>query len=56
MLSRLQVSNFKAWQETDLKFGKVTGFFGTNSAGKSKGFADQKTLSSIVVTGYQGSG
>ena len=35
MLSRLQFSNFKAWQETDLKFGKVTGFFGTNSAGKS---------------------
>ena len=35
MLNHLQFSNFKAWREADLKFGKVTGFFGTNSAGKS---------------------
>lgn len=35
MLNRLQVSNFKAWKEADLEFGSVTGFFGTNSAGKS---------------------
>lgn len=35
MLKRLQLTNFKAWQEVDLRFGKVTGFFGTNSAGKS---------------------
>ena len=35
MLKRLQLTNFKAWQEADLRFGKVTGFFGTNSAGKS---------------------
>ncbi len=35
MLKRMKIRNFKAWQEADLKFGKVTGFFGTNSAGKS---------------------
>ncbi len=35
MLKRLEIKNFKAWQEADLAFGKVTGFFGTNSAGKS---------------------
>ncbi len=35
MLQRLEVSNFKAWQTLDLQFGKLTGFFGTNSAGKS---------------------
>lgn len=35
MLDRLKLENFKAWREADLKFGKVTGFFGNNSAGKS---------------------
>ena len=35
MLTRVKLENFKAWQEADLQFGKVNGFFGTNSAGKS---------------------
>ena len=35
MLNRLKIENFKAWREADLGFGRVTGFFGTNSAGKS---------------------
>ena len=35
MLNRLEIENFKAWRKADLTFGKVTGFFGTNSAGKS---------------------
>ncbi len=35
MLNRLSLENFKAWREADLTFGKVTGFFGNNSAGKS---------------------
>ena len=35
MLNRLKLENFKAWREADVKFGKVTGFFGPNSAGKS---------------------
>ena len=35
MLTRLRLRNFKAWQEADLTFGRVTGLFGTNSAGKS---------------------
>ena len=35
MLTRLKLENFKAWREADLQIGKVTGFFGTNSAGKS---------------------
>ena len=35
MLNQLTLENFKAWRRVDLRFGKVTGFFGTNSAGKS---------------------
>lgn len=35
MLNRLKIENFKAWRHADLQFGKVTGLFGTNSAGKS---------------------
>ena len=35
MLNRLKLENFKAWREADLTLGKVTAFFGTNSAGKS---------------------
>lgn len=35
MLNRLKLTNFKAWREADLALGRVTGFFGTNSAGKS---------------------
>ena len=35
MLSRMKLENFKAWREADLNLGKVTGFFGSNSAGKS---------------------
>ena len=38
MLTRMKLENFKAWQEADLTFGKVTGFFGANSAGKSSLF------------------
>lgn len=35
MLDRLFVENFKAWRKLDIKFGTVTGLFGTNSSGKS---------------------
>ena len=35
MLNRLKLNNFKAWREVDLALGRVTGVFGTNSAGKS---------------------
>lgn len=35
MLNRLKLENFKAWEQADLTFGKVTGLFGANSAGKS---------------------
>ncbi|MDE2719761.1 DUF3696 domain-containing protein [Candidatus Palauibacter polyketidifaciens] len=35
MLTRLRLENFKAWREADVTLGRVTGFFGTNSAGKS---------------------
>lgn len=35
MLNRLRLENFKAWEKADLTFGKVTGLFGANSAGKS---------------------
>lgn len=35
MLTELKISNFKAWQELDIRLGRVTGLFGTNSSGKS---------------------
>ena len=35
MLNRFKLENFKAWRHADLHLGKVTGLFGTNSAGKS---------------------
>lgn len=35
MLERLYVENFKAWEKLDIKLGRVTGLFGTNSSGKS---------------------
>ena len=35
MLKELQVTNFKAWRELQIHFGKVTGLFGENSSGKS---------------------
>jgi predicted ATPase len=35
MLERLCVENFKAWKKLDVKLGRVTGLFGTNSSGKS---------------------
>ena len=35
MLKKLTLGNFKAWEQVDLQFGKVTGIFGANSAGKS---------------------
>ncbi len=35
MLNRVQLENFKAWREADILLGRVTGFFGANSAGKS---------------------
>ncbi|MCX7066727.1 MAG: DUF3696 domain-containing protein [Methylococcales bacterium] len=35
MLTELHLSNFKAWKELDIKLGRVTGLFGTNSSGKS---------------------
>ncbi|WP_420441492.1 hypothetical protein [Candidatus Palauibacter sp.] len=35
MLTRVRLENFKAWREADVALGRVTGFFGANSAGKS---------------------
>lgn len=36
MLENLRIQNFKSWQDTgDIRFGSLTGFFGTNSSGKS---------------------
>jgi predicted ATPase len=35
MLNNLTLTGFKAWQELNIGFGKVTGLFGTNSSGKS---------------------
>ncbi len=35
MLNRVRLENFKAWREAHVDLGRITGFFGTNSAGKS---------------------
>ena len=35
MLKQLEVSNFKAWRKLNIRLGRVTGLFGTNSSGKS---------------------
>ena len=35
MLNRVRLENFKAWQEADVGLGRISGFFGANSAGKS---------------------
>lgn len=35
MITRLRLTNFKAWKELKVRFAPVTGIFGPNSAGKS---------------------
>lgn len=35
MLRQLALRNFKSWREAQVRFGKITGFFGANSSGKS---------------------
>lgn len=35
MLTRLRFENFKSWPSADIKCGKITGIFGTNSSGKT---------------------
>ncbi len=36
MINNLRIQNFKSWQDTgDMKFSKITGFFGPNSSGKT---------------------
>lgn len=36
MITALELSNFKSWQNTGtIRLGKLTGFFGTNSSGKT---------------------
>ncbi len=35
MLNHMKIRNFKAWRKAEIEFGNLTGFFGTNSAGKS---------------------
>ena len=35
MFRRLTLTNFKAWAEADLEFGRITGLFGVNSSGKT---------------------
>lgn len=39
MLTRMRLSNFKSWQDTgDIPLRPITGFFGTNSSGKTSMF------------------
>src|SRR5437667_11165663 len=37
MITRLRAGNFKSWEDTgDLRLGRLTGLFGTNSSGKTR--------------------
>lgn len=36
MITHIQVKNFKSWKDSDnVELAPLTGFFGTNSSGKS---------------------
>jgi len=35
MFTHLRLNNFKSWEKADIRFGQITGLFGTNSSGKS---------------------
>ena len=35
MLEQIRFTNFKSWPRAEVKFGKITGLFGTNSSGKT---------------------
>jgi len=35
MIKKLEFKNFKSWKEANISFSKLTGFFGTNSSGKT---------------------
>ena len=35
MLTALQLGNFKSWREVNAPLAPITGFFGTNSSGKT---------------------
>ncbi len=35
MLKELHLTNFKAWRRLEMRLGRITGVFGTNSSGKS---------------------
>ncbi len=35
MLTHLKLQNFKSWKSADVRFGRITGLFGTNSSGKT---------------------
>ena len=35
MINSLRLDNFKLWKKTNIKFSPLTGFFGTNSSGKT---------------------
>ncbi|WP_313800971.1 DUF3696 domain-containing protein [Sphingobium sp.] len=35
MLTSMQFTNFKSWEDADIQCGRITGIFGTNSSGKT---------------------
>ena len=35
MIEKLEINNFKSWEYANISFAKLTGFFGTNSSGKT---------------------
>lgn len=65
MLTNLRIQGFKSWADTgEIKLGKLTGFFGTNSSGKTsllqfllmlKQTAESNDRSRVLHTGDQNS-
>ena len=65
MITHIRLKNFKSWKESpEVRLAPLTGFFGTNSSGKSsllqmllllKQTAEQPDLDEVIFFGHEGS-
>ena len=55
MLKRMRLENFKSWKDTgDIEFKPITGFFGSNSSGKTSLFQALLLMKQTVDSSDQG--
>lgn len=55
MLTRMRLENFKSWKDTrDIEFKPITGFFGSNSSGKTSLFQALLLMKQTVESSYYG--